>query len=595
MRDKDDATESLARTPVRARTWWWSLFVGALVGCSCGIAIAPPMGARFEARLPWSGTAPQPADWPRPTRAGESSRLVTTRRGSELVVTAGSAGEARELVRALAEAHAPGPGTLAARLERTRASWRSALAAGPLPERTRAADVAAELMARARWGRELAGQLPVAPPAEDTREAVPPIDVLESWEKVNRAAVASTPAELARAIEHADQLELGWFTDDREWEGWSTAERTEAWRFAQSDRADGLEELAERVLTGQSLFQRDLADELANVRLVELDARLSDPWRAVAATAPAPRAVRPLVRPIAAAWLPPMSAGAGAGMLFAVLALMLGSLRSPAVRRIVPVRSGGADPAAAGPRLHVVGGGTPAAVTRAAFELAAQRIALGDRVLLVDASARLRLHERLGRDARWGLLECLAADMPMLGLVQYAGHPGLYLLPHGNAERSVGWSPLGRKLDEVMPHFGRVVLALDPHSPPALGDALRGRAMDGWWAHTDARSQRGADSATSRFGIVFHRLDLSALSEPTLEVLSGRVRALQPPGPAPEPAPITAHAVPVMPVIARPVLEPIVLDCDLQVRQRLRFLAWLRRVQAANRRAELEAASTTSS
>jgi len=35
--------------------------------------------------------------------------------------------------------------------------------------------------------------------------------------------------------------------------------------------------------------------------------------------------------------------------------------------------------------------------------------------------------------------------------------------------------------------------------------------------------------------------------------------------------------------------EPIVLDCELQVRQRLRFLAWMRRVEAEHRRAGLQA------
>jgi hypothetical protein len=36
-------------------------------------------------------------------------------------------------------------------------------------------------------------------------------------------------------------------------------------------------------------------------------------------------------------------------------------------------------------------------------------------------------------------------------------------------------------------------------------------------------------------------------------------------------------------VAPRPPLEPIVLDCDLQVVQRLRFLAWMRRVEAEER------------
>src|ERR1051326_5995208 len=250
-----------------------------------------------------------------------------------------------------------------------------------------------------------------------------------------------------------------------------------------------------------------------------------------------------------------------------------------------------AAPAAAGPHLHVVTGGTPSAVMRAALELAARRLALGERVLLVDGSSRLRLHERLGRDARWGLLECLAADMPVLGLVQYAGHPGLYLLPHGNAERTVGWSSLGRKLDEVVPHFARIVLALDPGSPAGIGDALRGRAMEGWWGGTDRRAETAADLATARFGIVFHGLELASLPDPTLELLAERVRALSPAGPAPEPAPITAPAQLRLPPAPRPALEPIVLDCDLQVRERLRLLAWMRRVEAEHRRIEVQAPS----
>ena len=65
---------------------------------------------------------------------------------------------------------------------------------------------------------------------------------------------------------------------------------------------------------------------------------------------------------------------------------------------------------------------------------------------LIDVIAENIMLPSGHRHARWGLLECLATDMPVLGLVQYAGHPGLYLLPHGNAERSVGWSPLGRSL-----------------------------------------------------------------------------------------------------------------------------------------------------
>jgi hypothetical protein len=337
------------------------------------------------------------------------------------------------------------------------------------------------------------------------------------------------------------------------------------------------------------MFQRRLARQLAREFLVQFDEVAGAPW--LSFTPPDPRAVRPLVRPIASAWWPPLAAGAGSGLLLAFIALWLGARLHPAFPRVrlLPRALSSADPAAAGPRLHVVSGGTPGAVMRAALELAARRVALGERVLLVDGSSCLRLHERLDRDARWGLLECLAADMPMLGLVQYAGHPGLYLLPHGNAERSVGWSSLGRKLDEVVPHFGRIVLALDPLAPAGVGDALRGRAMEGWWAGSDRRAARAADLATARFGIVFHGLELSQFPDASLEVLAERVLALRPAGPEPEAAPITARALPRMPPAPNPSAEPIVLDCDLQVRQRLRLLAWMRRVQAQDRRAEVQA------
>ncbi len=589
MRDRDAATDRSARTPVRASSLAWTMFAGALLGCCCGIAIAPPRGARFEARLPWNGSLPTASDWPHTARGGERAWLESSKRGPVLVVTAGSAGSARALVRAFAAGPAPAAAALQARLERTRASWRAALSAGPLPERTPACEAAGLLLARARWGRVLAGELPVVPSPQTMPASTPPGGVLEPWREVRRLAAAGEPALLARGIERAGEADARWFADPVAWSGWPGGARAEVWRRWQVVRAAALEDAAVRLLADQTAFQRRLAAEVAQYRLVELDASTDDPWRAFAA--PEPRSIRPLVRPIAAAWLPPMTVSAGVGMLLAVIALLLGSLRAPVGAGVRALRGGAADPAVAGPRLHVVGGNTPGATLRAALELAARRIARGERVLVIDGSARLRLHERLGRDARWGLLECLAADMPMLGLVQYAGHPGLYLLPHGNAERAVGWSPLGRKLDEVTPHFGRIILALDTRSPSALGDSLRGRAMEGWWTQADGRSLKAAGLAAARFGIVFNHLDLSCFTEPTLEVLASRVRALRPAGPAPEQAPITAPAVQPRQVLARAPLEPIVLDCDLQVRQRLRFLAWIRRVQAADRRTALQATS----
>lgn len=588
MRDTE-AAELPARKLVRARTLIWILLAGALVGSCCGLALAPPLGASFEARLPWSGTLPTPHDWPHPPRAGETAALQRVGSGSELVITARSAREARALARTFAAVDAPGETPFTARLEATRAAWRRSLTAGPLPARARGVEVAARLLGRARWGRVLAGEMPVPAPGLHLPEPTPPAAVLDAWQEVRRAARVSDPVAVAGALVRTAALEAQWFGDANAWSAWLPSARAEAWRRWQLERAASLEDATARTLAGQSPLQRRLATQLAHLYLVAFDERAGDPWRGFAAAEL--HAVRPLVRPIPSAWWPPLTAGAGLGLLLAALAVWLGTRlhRAQSGERLLEGATSPPDPAAAGPRLHVVSGSTPSAVLRAALELAARRVALGERVLLVDGSARLRLHERLGRDARWGLLECLAADMPVLGLVQYAGHPGLYLLPHGNAERSVGWSSLGRKLDEVVPHFGRIVLALDPQAPAGIGDAVRGRAMEGWWAGTDRRAETAADVAMARFGIVFTGLDLSAFSDASLEVLAERVHVLRPPGPEPEPAPITAHALPGGPTLRRASLEPIVLDCDLQVRQRLRFLAWTRRVQAENRRTEAQA------
>jgi hypothetical protein len=317
--------------------------------------------------------------------------------------------------------------------------------------------------------------------------------------------------------------------------------------------------------------------------LVDFDATVPDPWLPLAS--PDPATLRPLVRPIPRVWLPTIEWGAGLGAAFALALTLLRAWRraraiAEELERLGPDLI---DASAPGPSLHIVTGATAVAVTRGALELAARRLAFGERVLLVDGSARLRLHERLGRDARWGLLECMAAEMPVLGLVQYAGHPGLYLLPHGNADRAVGWSRLGQKLGEVVPHFGRIVLALDPQAPVELADALQGSALEGWWGQLDSGPARAADQATARFGIVFHGLELEHMPEATLEAVIARVAQLRPEGPVPEPAPITAPAPIHRPEPTRPALEPIVLDCDLQVLERLRFLAWMRRLQADRR------------
>lgn len=583
MRDMDGADGGALRSTVRGRVLLWGITLGVVLGAALALRIAPPDGERFEARLKWPYALPSESEWPHAPRAGESARLLPGRAGHQLVVTAGSAAEARGLARAFAARHEPDAARLQEVLHGLLDKWDAGLPAGPQPALTEDADLGAWLLARARWGRVLAAELPV-PEVGTVAPIHEPDAVLDAWEELIGIIDARQGAALLPALDRTHRAEQDWFGDASAWQGYSVPARAAAWREWQVLRAAELEEQARVVLITASSFQQRLARATANEHLSDLGARLTQPWHAFAS--PDARALRPLVRPIYAVWWPPLATGAGAGALLATVVLLLasaGARRSPRAASLTG-EFGGA-PADPGPSLHVVCGVQRQVVIRAALELAAHRLAAGERVLLVDASARLALHERLGRDARWGLLECLAADMPVLGLVQYAGHPGLYLLPHGNAERSVGWSPLGRKMDEVMPHFGRIVLLLDPKSPSGVGDALRGRAMEGWWASADGRTGRAADDAVARFGIVFNELSLTGTSEATLEVLAERVRGLRPAGPPPELAPITAPTVIQRPALPKAVLEPIVLDCELQVSQRLRFLAWTRRVQAENRRA----------
>lgn len=229
---------------------------------------------------------------------------------------------------------------------------------------------------------------------------------------------------------------------------------------------------------------------------------------------------------------------------------------------------------------------------RAALELAAHPLARRERVLVVDAGSG-RLHERLGREARWGLMECLQGDMPVLGLVQYAGRPGFYLLARGHAARTAAWAGLGRCLDDARLHFGRIVFVIDRTTAREFGDALVGRPLEGWWAEPGTRHAAGAAELSARLGIAFSGIDLSAVPKVSLEVLSARVAELAAAlPPAIEPTPLErAIPEPLPEAQAAPVpVEPVVLDCDLQVLQRLRFLAWMRRVQSESRQAEARTA-----
>jgi hypothetical protein len=233
-----------------------------------------------------------------------------------------------------------------------------------------------------------------------------------------------------------------------------------------------------------------------------------------------------------------------------------------------------------------VTGAKPALVARAALEVAAHRVAHGDRVLIVDGSPKLRLHERLGRDARWGLLECLAAEMPVLGLVQYGG-PSRALPAAARQRRPLGglviaWAEAGRTPAELQPHHPRGGPDGPDHAGrraarPGHGGLVGGHGAPD--AHACPRTPWGG------LGIALNPLrPIGHAGSDTRSHVHTRPGASAPAGPAAELAPITAPVPVIVPAPRPAVLEPIVLDCDLQVRQRLRFLAWMRRVQAEDQR-----------
>lgn len=230
--------------------------------------------------------------------------------------------------------------------------------------------------------------------------------------------------------------------------------------------------------------------------------------------------------------------------------------------------------------LHVVSGASVPTFSRAVFELSARFLAGGHRVLLVDAAPRLRLHDRFDRESRWGVIECLRGEYPVLGLVQDSGRLGLYLLAHGAPATTPDWAAMGRLIESARPHFGRAVLAVDPDAPAALGEALAGVHLEGWWPQGEGQAMRAAGIG-GRLGIPFADLSLDAMLLPRLEALDARLWSLlAPPAPieAPEPMPAEAEAA-----AAEGTQEPIMLDSDARVRERLRFLLWMRRVEAEGR------------
>jgi hypothetical protein len=317
----------------------------------------------------------------------------------------------------------------------------------------------------------------------------------------------------------------------------------------------------------------------------EILTRLSDAAALPASLAP----LFDLNGPPSPAW--PMATAAG-GMCIGLLAVALAAL-VPGRRRAKPVaRARGlapvpidttVAPAESLAWLHVVSGPSARRAGHAAADIAAQWIARGERVLLIDGGPRLRLHGPLVAEPALGLSECLGDRMPLLGVVQCVGVPGCYLLVHGAPIPFRDWAGLGRLVDDARPHFDRVLLALDIGAPWDIGRALAGRYVEAWWSEPDPERGAAPQSLSERIGIRMRGMELGLESKPMLEVLRERIQSTGAGvNPAAEPLAV-GHDRPApepLPAIRR---EPLVLDCDLQVKERLRFLMWMRRLQREDR------------
>lgn len=595
MSAREDAIRPTRRPSARVTT----LVLATLAGISLGIAVAlvtaPASLPLFRARVPWTGGAPVASEWPEPAKPGESAAVAIVTAvpgGVELQVHAPRAPRARRLAAGLAARRAAGVAPLEAGRAALEQGWRSSLRAAPLPPLSAQAECASLLLADAARRRDLAAALP-APYAGGPAAPVPPdAGIARAEAQVEASLLAADPEACRRSLLALATAEDALFARGVPAPDAPAAERGGAWQGIQRARADEHSALASRALEGQTPFQHELAAAGAPERVVLLAGALGDPFAPLLAHAPAPPvAVEPLPGP----WSMLLGLGAGLGGLVALLAALLGlRVRHAPARGAARASAYGParDPSDRQPWIHVVAGHSPVNTVRAALELAAHALARRERVLVVDAGSG-RLHERLGREARWGLMECLQGDMPVLGLVQYAGRPGFYLLARGHAARTAAWAGLGRCLDDARLHFGRIVFVIDRSTAREFGDALAGRPLEGWWAESGARHAGGAAELSARLGIAFSGIDLGSMPKVSLEILSARVAELAAALPAAiEPTPLEAVVPDALPEPLAPAVpvEPIVLDCDLQVLQRLRFLAWMRQVQSESRQAEARTA-----
>jgi hypothetical protein len=312
---------------------------------------------------------------------------------------------------------------------------------------------------------------------------------------------------------------------------------------------------------------------------------LPDPSAAMAVS---PAELPVTIHAVRSAWLPAIAMGALIGVLGGGLALLVaGGLRPTrgAARRLP-----GTAPRRERAWLQIVAGARRDSVQRGVCELAARSLARSERVVVMDLGARLDLHALFGLSPRLGWADVARDRLPVLGVLQSGRMGGLFLLARGREGGVRDWLALDRALEELRPHFGRVIMAVDRSIPAAVGGVLAGRIMDGWWAGGGTDWARVRSRVGACLAISLDDIDLSSTREASLEGLEARLAGLSRDSRAAAPAVRSAAESRPVPMVRPAPSAPVVLDCDLQLRHRLRFMAWMRRVQAERRSREPESA-----
>jgi hypothetical protein len=553
-----------------------------------------------------------------------------------LAVRSFTASGTEALARDLQRRRLSGVDASSARRAETRARWRSELAPGGMATLPPAGQCAALLRARLLLVVLVDPQVSPEAPRETRGSATRRARLALAEAEVMRLALAARPDSLASALTVCASAEGEWLRAlAAEPASGAGAGIQAAWRWHERSRAPALDQ-AERALEATlSKSQNDAVMTAAFAQALWLERLAPDPAAALfvhGSWGPGPRAF-----PIVRTWIALFAVGALAGAALALGLCVPWLWRRSRPRAVHVVRGVPAalSPHARGERfaqlsrdprrawdaqlgwLHVVSGPDRARISHAAATLAGGFVERGDRVLLVDAGTRLLLHERFGGDTRLGLGECLAGEVPLLGAVQAAGSAGFFFLAHGAPRRAGPWDGLSGLLEDAREHFDRVLLALDAKVPRAAALPLGGRVLEAWWAEPGPGLSRSAVALSERLGIPFSCFVLNWLMEAMLEAgPAAPARAPEPPPAADEaggarpacmadaesPAPadpwpgeepveaveVGSAADEVIEAVARSGGDAVVLGCDLEVRERLRFMVWMRRVRAERRAAVLE-------